>query len=93
MAKQTLINRETAKLSDAEKAIAKADKLVVSVAKAGDKAVLTAVRDRINYVLDTLEQTGEQTGKRFNGAATHEFADQLAAYAETVIRGNIPRAS
>ena len=40
---------------------------------------------------DTLNQQGEQQGKRFNGSADHEFASNANAFVETVRRGNIPK--
>lgn len=91
MATSTLVNRKTAVLSDAEKATAKADKAILSILKSGDKTTLSRFVARVNAVDAVLSQEGEGNGKRFSGAEDHTFDANLAAYVNTVLRGNIPQ--
>lgn len=88
---QTLVDRKATALSDSEKAQLKAHKAILGILRSGDKATFAAFVNTVNSVSNVLEQTGDGEGKRFSNSRSHEFHDNVAAYADTVIRGNLPR--
>lgn len=87
----TLVDRKATALSDSEKAQLKAHKAILAILRSGDKSTFTAFVNTVNAVDGVLNQTGDGEGKRFSNSRSHEFADNVAAYADTVIRGNLPR--
>ena len=68
-----------------------ADKAALARLKSGDKAGWSRFVTRIVQLDSVFNQTGDGTGKRINGAESHDFADQTAAFADTVVRGNIAK--
>lgn len=89
----TLVDRKSTALTDNEKAQLKAHKAILGILRSGDKATFSAFVNTVNTVSDVLAQNGDGNGKRFSGSRSHDFADNVAAYADTIIRGSIPRVS
>jgi hypothetical protein len=91
MAKNSLLTSESSKLSESDSIKLTSGKNMVAAFKKFDAAGLKKWIDNLNADYAVLTD-GAALNKRFHGAASHGFADQLTAYSNTVIRGNIPRA-
>ncbi len=86
---------EKSRLTSKEKTQLRMAKLIKSILESKDGAV-SDLRTMANYaigVADVLEQQNDGANKRFSGAASHELADNAAAFVNTVTRGNLPTAS
>lgn len=82
---------EKVRLTDSTKAMQSAGKranaLCESAADAADFARRLAAETAL---YDILLQRGEGKGKRFSGARSHDFADQMRALQSIVKVGNVP---
>ena len=85
-----LLDSKSTRLTAAEKSNKAADKAFVAALRAADDAAgLDTIIARVTAHYNVLRQQGEGQGKRFKGAKSHNFADQLAAAVDTFTRGNI----
>lgn len=85
-----LLTTAMTRLTSTEKTAKAADAAFKSMlSKAEDAAGVDAIFARIVSHYGVLRQQGDGEGKRFSGAKSHNFADQLAAFTDTVVRGNI----
>lgn len=57
------------------------------------KRTLKLEADTLLAWYETFDQSGNGANKRFSGAESHEFADQLAAFSATVRAKKVPIAS
>lgn len=87
----TLVDRKATALTDKEKAEIKAVKNMLAMLRSGDASGWTTYVETVNRFDRVFRQDGEGDGKRISGAKSHEFADQVAAFADVVIRGNLPK--
>lgn len=94
MATKTAIVAKTA-LTATEKGAKKATAILARMlmAKGEDAASINATIDALASFRDVVTQTGNGSGKRISGAASHDYADQAAALVAVFERGAIAKIS
>ena len=88
-----LIAASQTKLTAAEKVNMAGDALFIAACKKStDAADLEQIIARVRNNYAVLRQEGDGAGRRFSGAKSHNFADQLAAAVDTFTRGKMLKA-